>query len=411
MKYIFCLCLTLATMHVFAQNHNLEFYLANAKVNSPLLKDYKNQIASNQMDSQILRASYRVQVNGISNSFYAPSLNGLGYDNLITNGGQISALVQANREIVSKKNLATQYRSIHLDNEAIGNTSVIAEKDLNKTVTAQYILVFGDVTTLQFNTEILDLLQKEAAILKNLTGQNIYKQSDYLTFYVTLQQQELSVRQTEIQFKNDFAMLNYLCGIVDTAAVALPDPNLRMAALPDIFTSPFYQQYSIDSLKFLNQRSVVDFSYKPKVNIYADAGFLSSFSYEFYKNFGASAGLTLTVPIYDGKQRQMKYRKLEIAERTRTAYRDNFLRQYDQQVAQLLQQLHATESLIRDIDNQIKYSNRLIEVNEKLLETGNIRITDYILAINTYLTARHLLNQNYVSRLQIINQINYWQAI
>lgn len=394
-----------------AQNHDLEYYLTNARINSPLLKDYKNQISANQLDSQILRASYRIQVNGISNDSYAPVINGVGYDNLITNGGQLSALVQANREIVSKKNLATQYQGIHLENEAIGNTSIIAEKDLNKTVTAQYILVYGDLTTLKFNTEIFELLQKEEGILKNLTEENIYKQTDYLTFYVTFQQQQLSVRLSEIQFKNDFAMLNYLCGIVDTAAATLPDPNLHIAELPNIYTSPFYQQYSIDSLKFLNQRSVVDFSYKPKINIYADVGYLSSFSYEFYKNFGASAGLTLTVPIYDGKQRQLKYKKLEIAERTRTAYRDNFLRQYDQQVAQLLQQLQGTESLIRDIDIQIRYSNRLIEVNGKLLQTGNIRITDYILAVNTYLTARHLLNQNYVSRLQIINQINYWQAI
>src|SRR5215475_6954547 len=110
MKYTVYLCLALVSLNIFAQNRNLEFYLASARYNSPLLKDYKNQIAANQMDSQILRASYRIQVNGISNDFYAPSVNGLGYDNVITNGGQLSALVQANREIVSKKNLSTQYR-------------------------------------------------------------------------------------------------------------------------------------------------------------------------------------------------------------------------------------------------------------------------------------------------------------
>jgi hypothetical protein len=40
-----------------------------------------------------------------------------------------------------------------------------------------------------------------------------------------------------------------------------------------------------------------------------------------------------------------------------------------------------------------------------------VRITDLILTINTYLNARNLLNQNYVNRMQIINQINYWQAL
>jgi hypothetical protein len=76
-----------------------------------------------------------------------------------------------------------------------------------------------------------------------------------------------------------------------------------------------------------------------------------------------------------------------------------------------MQQLQMTESLINEINGQIKYADTLVRVNLKLLETGNIRITDFILSVNTYLNARHLLNQNYISRLQLINQINYWEAI
>jgi outer membrane protein TolC len=411
MKRFFFILFMSTWLDGHAQDHNLDYYISFAKSNSPLLKDYQNQIQANRLDSEIIRASYKPQVNGISNNSYAPVISGYGYDNVITNGGQLSALVQANKTFVSKNNLATQFQSIHLQNEALGNTSVIAEKDLRKTITSQYILVYGDMVGMNFNKEILDLLTKEETILKNLTQNNIYKQSDYLTFYVSLQQQELIFRQSEIQFKNDYAMLNYLCGIVDTAAIVLTDPDLHLSRLPNIYNSAFYNQYTIDSLKFLNQRSVIDYSYKPKLNVFADAGYLSSFTYEFYKNFGASIGLTLNVPIYDGKQRQLKYRKLDIAERTRSVYRDFFLKQYDQQIAQLMQQLQATESLINEINGQIKYSNTLIEVNGKLLETGNIRITDFILAINTYLNARHLLNQNYISRLQIINQINYWETI
>jgi outer membrane protein TolC len=226
-----------------------------------------------------------------------------------------------------------------------------------------------------------------------------------------VQQQGLIFRQSEIQFKNDYAMLNYLCGIVDTSAAMIMDPDLRYSQLPNIYQSVFYQQYAIDSLRFLNQRSSINYSYKPKLDVFADAGYNSTWAYQGYKNFGTNFGLTLSVPIYDGKQRQLKYKKLDIAERTRSTYRDFFLNQYDQQIAQLVQQLQATESLINEIDGQIKYSKTLIDVNEKLLQTGNTRITDFILSINTYLNARHLLNQNYINRLQIINQINYWEAL
>jgi outer membrane protein TolC len=130
--------------------------------------------------------------------------------------------------------------------------------------------------------------------------------------------------------------------------------------------------------------------------------------YEPYKNFGVSFGVTLSVPIYDGHQRKMQYSKLDIAERTRSGYKDFFTRQYSQQIAQLSQQLKATEDLIGQINDQVHYSQTLIEVNGKLLETGDAKIADYILALNNYLNAKNLLTQNNITRLQIINQINYW---
>ena len=135
---------------------------------------------------------------------------------------------------------------------------------------------------------------------------------------------------------------------------------------------------------------------------------MSSFAYRAYKNFGTGFGLDLTVPIYDGKQRKLQYSKLDIAERTRKSYKSFYQNQYYQQVAQLKQQLQATESLIGDINNQIKYSEGLIQVNAKLLTTGDAKIADMVIALDNYLAAKNLLTQNKISRLQIINQINYW---
>jgi outer membrane protein TolC len=153
---------------------------------------------------------------------------------------------------------------------------------------------------------------------------------------------------------------------------------------------------------------LVDFGYKPKLNVFADGGYSSTLAYQAYKNFGTSFGFSLTVPIYDGHQRKLQYSKLEIAERTRTGYKDFFTRQYNQQIAQLSQQLKATEELIGQINEQIKYSETLISVNGKLMGTGDAKIADYILALNNYLNAKNLLTQNNITRLQIINQINYW---
>jgi outer membrane protein TolC len=393
------------------QQHGLDYYFSHAKSNSPLLADYRNQMQSARVDSQMIKASQKIQVNGVSANYYAPVISGYGYDNIITNGAQVSAFVQANKNIISSANLASQYETIRLLKESIGNTAQVAEKDLRKTITTQYITVYGDFQTWTFSREILNLYQSEESILKRLTQAGVYKQTDYLTFYVSYQQQSLLVRQSEIQFRNDCATLNYMSGIVDTSLVELEAPDLNMGMMPDILNSPFYRQYTLDSLNLVNQQKTVFYAYKPKINVYADAGYNSSLQYEPYKNFGLSAGLNFSVPIYDGKQRKMKYQKINIAEDTRQHYKDYFLRQYNQQIAQLNQQLRSTESLINDINGQIKYSSTLIDVNKKLLESGEVRITDLILTINTFLNARNLLNQNYVNRMQIINQINYWQAL
>lgn len=388
--------------------NGLDFYLDQALQNSPLLKDYRNQQAAGQVDSALVRAGYRPQVTGSSVNTYAPTVKGWGYDQAISNGANFTTVVGVNQTLIGQKHLDAQYETIRLQRQGIGNSAKVSEQDLKKSVTAQYITAYGDLQQLNFNREVYTLLQKEEGLLKDLTEKNVYRQTDYLAFLVTLKQEGLLLRQLEIQFRNDHGTLNYLCGIVDTAATALDDPRIVLQGLPAIDQSVFFRQFHLDSLKLRNNRSLIDYSYRPKASLYADGGFSSTFQDHAYKNFGVSFGVTVTVPIYDGHQRKMQYSKLEIAERTRTGYKDFFTKQYDQQIAQLRQQLKATEDLIGQIDEQVKYSQALIDVNGKLLGTGDAKIADYIIALGNYLNAKNLLTQNNITRLQIINQINYW---
>ena len=386
----------------------LSFYLGQALQSSPLLKDYRNQVLTGEVDSQLIKAGYRPQVTGSSVNLYAPLINGWGYDQAISNGGNFTTVVAATKTLVGQKHLDAQYETIRLQNQGVTNTSKISEQDLKKNVTAQYITTYGDLQQLKFNRGMFTLLQKEESLLKDLTQKNVYRQTDYLTFLVALKQVGLLVQQLDIQYRNDHATLNYLCGIADTSATVLEDPAVSLETLPEIGSSVFFRQYILDSLKLRNDRSLVDFSYRPKASLYADGGWSSSLMYEPYKNFGVSFGFTVTMPIYDGRQRKMQYSKLDIAERTRAGYKDFFSKQYNQQIAQLNQQLKATEALIGQIDEQVRYSQALIDVNAKLLSTGDARIADYIIALSNYLNVKNLLTQNGITRLQIINQINYW---
>ena len=409
MKRLFVLFLSAAiSINSWTQKNNLAYFTKQALANSPLLKDYRNQILAFSLDSQIIRASLRPQVNGVSNNSYAPVIKGYGYDEVITNKAQVSALISVSKSFISNSSIASQVANLQLQSLAAANNSKISEQDLLKAVTDQYIVTYGEQLQLDFNYHINGLLKKEDSLLKRLTQDNVYKQTDYLSFVVTWQQQLLITSQQEIQYNFDYAALNYLAGIVDTTTPPLEDPQLNTAISGDFTNSVFYNQFVLDSLKLANYRMLIDLTYRPKINTYADAGYYSSLAYKPYKNFGTSIGLNLTIPFYDGRQKKLQYSKIDIQERTRQHKKDFFIQQHNQQLLQLMQQLNATDKLIDQVNKQIKYTETLITVNEKLLATGDIRLTDFILTLNNYFAARNLSTQNYISRLKIINQLNYW---
>lgn len=407
-RILFILTFFCLSLSVFSQEKDLDFFLKQSKSNDPAYNELQNALLSNKLDSLVLVASTKYQLTGNGNAYYAPLINGIGYDAAITNGQQISALVALNRQLYNKRNLSLRFRDLQITGDSLKWSSAISIRDIKKNIISQYITVYGDQLQLNFNEEVINLLTREEAILKQLTQKNVYRQTDYLSFLVTLQQQKLTRNQVLVQYRNDYATLNYLSGIVDTTVLALAPPQLNAIIPLETNNSLFTLNFQIDSIRIVNNNSLLAFQYKPKITFFADAGYQSTLILTPYKNFGFNAGINLTIPIYDGHQRQLQEQKLHIEERTRQQKRDFFSRRFHQQVLQLQQQLRDVENLEAPIEQQLKYLKVLIDVNSKLLETGDIKITDYILALNNYITARNLVVQNEVTRYSILQQLNYW---
>jgi len=387
---------------------DLKYYLDKATGNNPLLSDYRNQINLIKLDSAILAANFQARLDLNSTGTYAPAMHGFGYDEALSNGKTFSAMLTLSQSITGKNILNTQLRGIGLQRDSVNNSSRLSEQDLRRKITEQYIMAYAGQQQLDFNKEVYNLLKNEEAILKNLTRSNVYKQTDYLTFLVTFQQQELQLKQSRIAFLNNLATLNYFSGIKDTLSVKLAEPQLSLKMLPGPTKSMFLKQYELDSLRLQNNRTLIDLSYKPKAGIYADAGYNSSFISQAYKNFGTSVGIIISIPIYDGHQQKLQHSKLTIAENTRSVYRNFFIAQFAQQIAQLNQQLLETETLFQQINEQIRFTKSLIDVDGQLLQSGDILISEYIMAINNYLNAQNLLRETSINKLQLINQLNYW---
>ena len=409
MKYFLSiLFITSFYLSLTAQQKNLDYFINQGLQNSPLLKDYQFQVSGNRIDSQRVRASYGPQVNITSTGMYSPVVKGWGYDAAISNLHTYNAVVAVSRTFVTKPNITNQYLSIQLMNLGLQNQVKISEQELMRSITQQYITAYGDLLQINFNQKLVALLKNEETVLKKLAEKGVYKQTDFLSFLVNIRQQELLIKQLHIQYQNNFATLNYLAGLNDTAYTVLEPPPGEITALPDLRETVFYNQLTIDSLKIIANDKQIDFSYKPRVILSADGGYNSSFAVTPYKNFGVSAGVALTIPIYDGSQKKMQHQKNAIAEQNRKSHQAFLSIQYSQQIAQLKQQLSLTQQLIEETDIQIKYAEGLMKAQRQQLITGDVRIADYIIAIGNYLNAKNIVTQNTINKIQIINQINYW---
>lgn len=409
MKRYFFFILVLISLRSFSQDKDLGYFIQKARTNSPLLADYQNQIKISTLDSLLNRAAYKTQVAGNLNANYAPVINGYGYDTALSNGQMVSALVGVNKRIMSKNQLNSQADSFKLIKDALIVNKKIAVKDLDKSIIAQYIAAFGTEIQMEYNNKITSLLKEEEVILKKLARNSIYKQTDYLIFNATVKQQELAALQLKQQYQNDLALLNYLTGEKDTAFVKLKTPDLTIK-LNQQENNIFFKQFEIDSLKIKNSDKLIDNTYKPALSLLGDAGYNSSFIYQGYKNFGFSVGLGLSIPIYDGNQRSLQHQKSSMALATIDSYNKNFKRQYDQQLLLLNQKFNQSAETNKMLQSQLSVAETLIEANKKLLVTGDAQITEYIIALSNIISIQDAMAQNTVNKLQIINEINYWNS-
>lgn len=376
---------------------------------SPLIKDYGNQLLMNRIDSMSLKAGFKPQVTASSTGLYAPVIKGYGYDQVLTNGQSLEALLTVNYALIGNGKKKNQNESLNIQRDSIRYATKLSELDLKKVITDQYINAFASQQQVVFNYEIYQLLQKEEAVLKLLTRENSYRQTDYLTFLVAYKQQQLTWKQAELQFKNDLYTLNYFSGLTDTSNVSLAEPMVQVNTIVKPEKSFFETRFEIDSLKVQNEKKALEFNYKPKASVYINGGYNSSFLLQPYKNFGSSVGFTVSIPIYDGHQKKMMYNKLSLQEQTTSTYKEFFINQQNQQVLMLEQQLSATEELFLQINEQIKYTKALIEADSKLLHSGDVKVADFVIAINNYMSAQNLYRLTNINRLKLISQFNYWK--
>jgi len=405
----FFLILILSGLSLIAHNQtrSLDFFLKEGLQNSPLLNDYRNQINSANADSLLIRAAKKPLVEAKSLLQYSPFYNNFGYDEVITDGGNYSAVMGVTQNIFNKRELNNKFEAVDLKKQLVNNSSRISVTELNKIITDQYLISFTDYSDYTFNKTFLELFEKENEIVRQFVKNGVGKQTDYLSLLVETQAQEILVNQLKSQYRKDLMLLNQLCGLNDSILFELIEPKIGIKGTPDIAKSPSYIRYKIDSVRIENEKIAIDIRYNPKVNWFADAGVLTSNPWNFYKHFGYSAGLSLSIPVYDGKQRGIEKQKLEYDENSRKSYASTFRNQYFQHIQQLSDELKSLNEMSIQMEKQLNTTDQLVKALKEQLESGIIQMTEYINAIKNFKTFSRNFNQINIQKLRVINELNF----
>jgi outer membrane protein TolC len=406
-KSLLTCSLLFLTLIVLPQKRSLEYYIEAGIKNSPLLADLKNQLASSTVDSLIVRAERKPQIEGRSQALYSPYYHNFGYDEVVTDGGNYQAVAAVTQNIFNRKDLENRLQALEIQKQSVGNNVRLSIADLKKTITDQYITSYSDLYDLQFNRSFLQLMNHENELVKQFVISGIASQSDYLALQVETQGQQVLVDQLKTQYYRDLSLMNQLCGLEDTAAYELQEPQIDISGSSEAALSPFFRQFIIDSMKIVNERIALNVKYRPRVNWFADAGALSSRPDNIYRHFGYSVGASLSVPIYDGQQKNLELRKLSISTNTISSYRSTYRKKYDQMLLQLNDELKGTEGIKAQIRKQLETADQLVSSLKAQLEAGQVKMTDYVNAIKNYRNINRNLNLVNIRMFQIRNEISY----
>jgi hypothetical protein len=347
------------------------------------------------------------QVEAKSQLLYSPAYKNFGYDEVVTDGGNYQTVVGVSQNILNRRELSNKFLAVNIQRQIATNSSRISVAQLNKIITEQYLASYTDYSDLNFNKSFLELTYKENEITRQFVISGLCKQTDYLSLQVETQSLEILVNQLKNKFVKDIKLLNQLCGLSDTGLYELNLPALEIKGTDEISKSPLFIQYKIDSLRIVNEMAAIDVRYRLKMNWFADAGFLTATPWNFYRHFGYSAGVSLSVPVYDGHQKEKEKQKLALAENTRDAYQNNFRKQYNQQIQQLNDELKSLKTLSVQLENQLATSEQLVNALKQQLESGIIQMTEYINAIKSYRYITKNLSDNRIRIQQVINELNY----
>ena len=293
------------------------------------------------------------------------------------------------------------------DQTSYKNNIIIAQHEINKNVTEQYIKTYQDFEQISTVDESLRILDLQREVIKAMIDRGIGRLSDLKLLDVENQTQIINKNQLENTYEKDLMDLNLMSGIRDTSIVMLEKPDIILTE--DLnYKSAFLQSYLLDSLRLITEKSINESNYKPQISFFVNGG-LNAVSYsDIWKKVGVSTGLNMTFSIYDGNQKDKSNYLIDIRGQNISNQKNYFLYQNDIRKKNILKELNKQKELLSQQEKQLENYQSLLELYRNQFVSGDVSLMDYVNVLKNYVVFKNDLIVNRNQQLTIINEYNYW---
>jgi len=200
---------------IYSQQRDLNYYLEEAQLNSPLLQKNKNN--SRIIDLDLLQTERILKnpvINLESNLLFAPIIthttnsnrldlvsngsdNYTGYDLAISNGGQYQAFLTLKQPLLGKSNLKVYTQKSDISKKQNNNSTSLTIHEIEQLVSYQYILCIKSNVQIKNEKQLIAQLNDQLNVMQKLVNSAVYKQTDLLLLQIEKQNLEISNKAFE----------------------------------------------------------------------------------------------------------------------------------------------------------------------------------------------------------------------
>jgi outer membrane protein TolC len=411
-------------MFIHAQARDLDYYLDQAKRNSPLIHNNVNarkiiSLDMQQVQSVISKPEIYLEGNimlapivshdaGSSGFEWATegATDYYGYDLALTDGGQYQAGIAIRKPLFAGSILEPYAQKADISRKINDNQKALTVHEIEQLVGYQYILCLKARAEAAYSKLMVTHMNEQLDIMKKLVDQAVYKQTDWMLMQIERTNFEEAYRKSRSDYRDNIYDLNLICGIRDTTVSDIVETDFQLHPAP-AGVSEFIKSFRLDSLNLMAEQSIFEQKYKPRLYWFADAGLNASYL-PTPDRLGFSTGLTFNWTIFDGRQRRIRQQITNINLNTIEFNRMDFSRKSAMRLNKLLRAIQAISERETLANAQLAQYDRLIDVYLSELPVGETSIMDLKNLIRDRTAKQQQAVDLKMERFVLVNSYNYW---